>query len=172
MPTQQALRHLETAFRNFFAGRAKYPTFHKKRGKQSATYTSTAFRWDAETRTLTLAKMDTPLHIHWSRPLPDGAHAHHRHRQPRYRWPLLRQHPDRRGDCATACHELDRWALIWACMMWWCWIVARRWAIRASFAKMKRSWPKRNAVLRKKAARLQEPRQGPPQGGPYPCPHC
>lgn len=73
VPIQQALRHLETAFRNFFAGRANYPTFHKKHGKQSATYASTAFRWDATTRTLTLAKMDTPLHIHWSRPLPDGA---------------------------------------------------------------------------------------------------
>jgi len=73
VPIQQALRHLETAFRTFFAGRAKYPTFHKKHGKQSATYASTAFRWDATTRALTLAKMDTPLHIHWSRPLPDGA---------------------------------------------------------------------------------------------------
>ena len=72
VPVQQALRHLEAAFRNFFAGRTKYPTFHKKHGKQSATYASTAFRWEAETRTLTLAKMDTPLHIHWSRPLPDG----------------------------------------------------------------------------------------------------
>jgi putative transposase len=48
VPTQQALRHLETAFRNFFAGRAKYPTFHKKHGTQSATYASTAFRWNAE----------------------------------------------------------------------------------------------------------------------------
>ena len=73
VPTQQALRHLETAFRNFFAGRAKYPTFHKKHGKQAATYASTAFRWNAEQRTLTLAKIDTPLHIRWSRPLPDGA---------------------------------------------------------------------------------------------------
>ena len=73
VPIQQALRHLETAFRNFFAGRAKYPTFHKKHGKQSATYASTAFRWDATRRALTLAKMDTPLHIRWSRPLPDGA---------------------------------------------------------------------------------------------------
>jgi putative transposase len=76
VPTQQALRHLETAFRNFFAGRAKYPAFHKKHGKQAATYASTAFRWDADTRTLTLAKMDSPLHIHWSRALPvlpDGA---------------------------------------------------------------------------------------------------
>ena len=73
VPIQQALRHLETALRNFFAGRAKYPTFHKKHGAQSATYASSAFRWDAAQRTLTLAKMDTPLHIHWSRPLPDGA---------------------------------------------------------------------------------------------------
>ena len=73
VPIQQAFRHLETAFRNFFAGRAKYPTFHKKHGAQSATYASTAFRWDAGNARLTLAKMDTPLHIHWSRPLPDGA---------------------------------------------------------------------------------------------------
>jgi putative transposase len=73
VPTQQALRHLEAAFRNFFAGRAKYPTFHKKHGAQSATYASTAFRWDAAQRTLTVAKMDSPLHIRWSRPLPEGA---------------------------------------------------------------------------------------------------
>lgn len=71
--TQQALRHVDKAFRNFFEGSAKYPVFHKKHGKQSATYVSTAFRWDAATRSLTLAKMDAPLHIHWSRPLPDGA---------------------------------------------------------------------------------------------------
>jgi putative transposase len=73
VPTQQALRHLDRAFRNFFEGRATYPAFHKKHGSQAAEYTTSAFRWDACTRTLTLAKMDTPLHIHWSRPLPDGA---------------------------------------------------------------------------------------------------
>lgn len=67
VPLQQALRHLDRAFRNFFAGRAKYPTFHTKHGRQAATYASSAFRWDAETRALTLAKMDTPLAIHWSR---------------------------------------------------------------------------------------------------------
>jgi putative transposase len=38
VPLQQALRHLESAFHNFFAGRAKYPTFKKKRGHQAATY--------------------------------------------------------------------------------------------------------------------------------------
>ena len=73
VPPQQALRHLDKAFRNFFEGRAKYPTFHKKHGAQSAEYTTSAFRWNAETRTLTLAKMAAPLHIHWSRPLPDGS---------------------------------------------------------------------------------------------------
>ena len=70
MPLHQALRHLDTAFRTFFEGRAKSPTFHKKRGRQAATYASRAFRWDAETRALTLAKLEAPLDLHWSRPLP------------------------------------------------------------------------------------------------------
>jgi putative transposase len=67
VPLQQALRHLDRAFRNFFEGRARYPTFHKKHGRQAATYASSAYRWDAAARTLTLAKMETPLAIHWSR---------------------------------------------------------------------------------------------------------
>jgi putative transposase len=73
VPPQQALRHLDRAFRNFFEGRAKYPAFHTKHGAQAAEYTTSAFRWDAATQALTLAKMDAPLLIHWSRPLPDGA---------------------------------------------------------------------------------------------------
>jgi putative transposase len=73
VPPQQALRHLDRAFRNFFEGRAKYPAYHKKRGSQAAEYTNSAFRWDAEARTLTLAKMNAPLAIRWSRPLPDNA---------------------------------------------------------------------------------------------------
>jgi putative transposase len=67
VPLQQALRHLDKAFRNFFEGRAQYPSFHKKRGRQAATYASSAFQWDAQARALTLAKMDAPLNIHWSR---------------------------------------------------------------------------------------------------------
>src|ERR671925_343467 len=35
VPLQQALRHLDKAFINFFEGRTPYPTFHKKRNKQS-----------------------------------------------------------------------------------------------------------------------------------------
>jgi putative transposase len=70
VPLQQALRHLDKAFLNFFEGRAKYPTFKKKRHRQSATYTSNAFKWDGIS--LTLAKMTEPLDMCWSRPLPDG----------------------------------------------------------------------------------------------------
>ena len=70
VPTQQCLRHLDRAFLNFFEGRADYPTFKKKRGVQSAEYTTSAFRWDG--KTLTLAKQSEPLDIVWSRPLPEG----------------------------------------------------------------------------------------------------
>ncbi len=70
VPLQQALRHLDRAFRNFFEGVASYPTFKKKRNQQAATYASNAFTWDGQT--LTLAKMDAPLSIVWHRPLPDS----------------------------------------------------------------------------------------------------
>ena len=39
VPVQQSLRHLQTAFGNFFAKRAKYPTFKSKHDKQAAEYT-------------------------------------------------------------------------------------------------------------------------------------
>ncbi len=71
VPPQQALRHLDKAFKNFFEGRAKYPTFKKKHGRQSAEYTTSAFAWDGTQ--VTLAKMSDPLPIIWSRPLPKDA---------------------------------------------------------------------------------------------------
>nr|BBH89309.1 transposase [Thermosporothrix sp. COM3] len=71
VPLQQSLRHLEKAFINFFEGRAQYPTFKKKRHQQSATYTSNAFVW--RNGMITLARMNEPLDIRWSRPLPDGS---------------------------------------------------------------------------------------------------
>ena len=71
VPVQQALRHLQTAFGNFFARRNKYPTFKSKHDKQSAEYTSSAFKWDG--KALKLAKMDAPLNIRWSRTLPKAA---------------------------------------------------------------------------------------------------
>jgi len=71
VPVQQALRHLQTAFGNFFAKRAKYPTFKSKHDKQAAEYTSSAFKWDG--KALKLAKMDAPLNICWSRTLPKAS---------------------------------------------------------------------------------------------------
>ncbi|MDW4909687.1 RNA-guided endonuclease TnpB family protein [Streptomyces sp. ADMS] len=72
VPLQQALRHLQTAFGNFFAKRAEYPRYKsRKKSRASAEYTRSAFKWrDGQ---LTLAKMAEPLDIRWSRPLPAGA---------------------------------------------------------------------------------------------------
>ncbi|WP_257999239.1 RNA-guided endonuclease TnpB family protein [Fischerella thermalis] len=70
VPLQQGLRHLQTAFANFFAGRAKYPNFKKKRSGGSAEFTKSAFRWkDGQ---VYLAKCSEPLPIKWSRQLPKG----------------------------------------------------------------------------------------------------
>src|SRR5438067_133177 len=71
VPLQQALRHLDTAYSNFFEGRADYPTFKKKHHAQSATSTDNAFTLHGSK--LTLAKQKEPLAIVWSRPLPLGA---------------------------------------------------------------------------------------------------
>ena len=71
VPIQQSLRHLDKAFKHFFEGRAKYPTFKKKQNSQSATYASNAFKWDGAA--LILAKMNEPLDIHWHRALPKDA---------------------------------------------------------------------------------------------------
>lgn len=72
VPLQQALRHLQTAFTNFFAKRAAYPRFKsRKKSRASAEYTRSAFTWRGGR--LTLAKMSEPLAIVWSRPLPRGA---------------------------------------------------------------------------------------------------
>ncbi|WP_229905008.1 RNA-guided endonuclease InsQ/TnpB family protein [Lentzea cavernae] len=72
VPLQQTLRHLHSAFGNFFANRARHPRFKsRKRSRASAEYTRSAFRW-REGR-LSLAKMTEPLAIVWSRPLPDGS---------------------------------------------------------------------------------------------------
>lgn len=72
VPLQQALRHLQTAYTNFFKKRAAYPRIKRKGNGGSAEFTQSAFRWDAETQTLTLAKMVAPLDVCWSRPIPPG----------------------------------------------------------------------------------------------------
>jgi len=71
VPVQQALRHLQTAFNNFFAKRARYPQFKRKDGPQAAEYTTSAFKLDG--RSLKLAKMSEPLAVRWSRQIPKAA---------------------------------------------------------------------------------------------------
>jgi putative transposase len=71
VPLQQSLRHLQTAFVNFFAKRAAYPSFKSKHDKQAAEYTTSAFKWDG--KALKLAKMDAPLPVRFSRTIPRAA---------------------------------------------------------------------------------------------------
>lgn len=71
VPVQQSLRHLQTAFANFFAKRNGYPKFKSKHGLNSAEYTTSAFRWTG--KDLTLAKMKEPLAVRWSRTIPKAA---------------------------------------------------------------------------------------------------
>lgn len=66
---QQSLRNQEQAFTNFFEGRAGYPSFKRKHGTQTARHTKAAFSYDADTRTLSLAKMPGTLKVNWSREL-------------------------------------------------------------------------------------------------------
>jgi len=66
IPVQQSLRHLQTAFHNFFEKRTKYPSFKKKYGPQAAEYTKSAFKWDATNRNLRISKLGR-LNIRWSR---------------------------------------------------------------------------------------------------------
>jgi putative transposase len=63
---------LQGAFAAFWDKRARYPKFKsRKKSRASAEYTRSAFRYrDGH---LWLAKMDAPLDIRWSRPLPEGA---------------------------------------------------------------------------------------------------
>ncbi len=71
VPIQQPLRHLDKSFTNFFEGRAKYPTFKKRRNRQIAD--TLLPHSSGMERSLQLAKMTEPLAIVWSRSLPDGA---------------------------------------------------------------------------------------------------
>jgi hypothetical protein len=66
VPLQQAIRHQQAAYAAFFAGRARYPRFKSRAGRQCAEYTRSGFRW--RDGRLHLAKMDAPLAFTWSWP--------------------------------------------------------------------------------------------------------
>ena len=64
VPLQQSLRHLQTAFVNFWENRAAYPSFKTKGSRQSVEFTRSAFQW--RNGQLMLAKIGK-LKIRWSR---------------------------------------------------------------------------------------------------------
>ena len=66
VPLQQALRHQHAAFAAFFDGRARYPRFKHRDGRQSAHYTRSAFSF--RDGVLKLAKTSTPFKFVWSWP--------------------------------------------------------------------------------------------------------
>ncbi|RBI69727.1 transposase [Vreelandella sulfidaeris] len=68
VPLQQSLRHQQTAFKHFFEGRTRYPSFKSKRHRQSAEFTRSGFKY--RNGQLFLAKSKEPLNIRWSRELP------------------------------------------------------------------------------------------------------
>jgi putative transposase len=71
VPLQQAIRHQQAAFASFFAGRARYPRYRSRTGRQCAEYTRSGFRYrDGQ---LLLAKTSTPLAFAWSWPDIDPA---------------------------------------------------------------------------------------------------
>jgi len=74
VPLQQTLRHQHTAVAAFFAGRAHYPRFKSRHGRQSAHYTRSAFR--VRDGALWLAKTTRPLRVVWSWPQVDLAALH------------------------------------------------------------------------------------------------
>ena len=66
VPLQQALRHQHAAFTAFFDGRARYPRYKSRGGRQTAHYTRAAFRF--KDGGLWLAKSGAPLKFTWSWP--------------------------------------------------------------------------------------------------------
>ena len=71
VPLQQSLRCLQTAFTNFFEGRAKYPNFKKKIHGGSALFADTAFT--LKNGEIFIAKCKEALPIRWSKQLPKNA---------------------------------------------------------------------------------------------------
>lgn len=67
---QQSLKCLQNAFVNFYEKKSKYPKFKRRAGRNSATYTLSAFRLTEGRKRLHLAKMKDSLKIMWDRELP------------------------------------------------------------------------------------------------------
>lgn len=66
IPLQQCLRHLQTAFTNFFEKRADYPRFKsRKKSRLGLTYSRSGFRFKGDN--LHIGCLNEPLNVVWSR---------------------------------------------------------------------------------------------------------
>jgi putative transposase len=77
IPLQQSLRHLQSAFSNFWRHGTKYPKFKTKGGTQTAEFTRSGFKW--RSGELTLSKIGKTK-IRWSRHFhgdPTSVHVSH-----------------------------------------------------------------------------------------------
>jgi putative transposase len=66
VPLQQALRHVQVAYSKFWKGATRHPHLKRKKSKQSAEFTRSAFTWDPERKSLSLAKIGR-LNVIWHR---------------------------------------------------------------------------------------------------------
>ena len=70
---QQGIRHQQTAFKNFFEGRTKYPTFKRKLINNRQNLPKVPFKFtDGK---IYIAKSKEPLNVRWSRQLPNEPKA-------------------------------------------------------------------------------------------------
>jgi len=69
---QESVRNLERAFTNFFEGRAQYPRFKRKHGRQVAHYLKSAFTLSGDEKrpVVKRAKQSEPLDVRYSLDLP------------------------------------------------------------------------------------------------------
>lgn len=68
VPLQQSLQHLQTGFKNFFQKKSKYPSFKKRKNRNSCELTKSAFKY--KEGKIYIAKSKEPLNIRWSRQIP------------------------------------------------------------------------------------------------------
>lgn len=68
VPLQQSLQHLQTGFKNFFQKKNKYPSFKKRKNRNSCELTKSAFKY--KEGKIYIAKSKEPLNIRWSRQIP------------------------------------------------------------------------------------------------------
>lgn len=87
VPLQQALRQLDKAYRAFFRKTSRYPGYRRKEGRQSAEFTRRGFSY--RNGKLKLAKMQLPLDVVWSRPLPEAPSSVVVIREPDGRWYII-----------------------------------------------------------------------------------